>query len=77
MFFYLTNLLGNLPKRFVEPEELPAQYGGLKREEDGDFTPEDKASRLKVKPSTNACIEIPVAEVLLQLLQTTNISSFS
>ncbi|KAM1153193.1 hypothetical protein FF1_035679 [Malus domestica] len=48
--------------KFVEPEELPSQYGGLKREKDGDFTPEDKASRLKVKPSTNACIEIPVAE---------------
>lgn len=55
-------------KRFIEPEELPVQYGGLKREQDDDFTPEDKVSELIVRGNTTNYIKIPVAEVLLSLI---------
>ncbi|BBH10182.1 Sec14p-like phosphatidylinositol transfer family protein [Prunus dulcis] len=54
--------------KFVDPEKLPVQYGGLKREQDPEFTPEDKASRRSVKANTTACIEIPVAEGGLTLV---------
>ncbi|XP_062024154.1 patellin-4-like [Rosa rugosa] len=48
--------------KFIEPEELPVQYGGLKREQDEDFTPEDKVSQIIVKGNTTNYIKIPVAE---------------
>ncbi|KAL6210709.1 hypothetical protein ACLB2K_015941 [Fragaria x ananassa] len=44
--------------KFIEPEELPVQYGGLKREQDDEFTPEDKVSELIVKANTINYIEI-------------------
>lgn len=57
-----------MKKRFIEPEELPVQYGGLKREQDDEFTPEDKVSELIVKANTINYIEIPVVEVLILVI---------
>lgn len=57
-----------MKKRFIEPEELPVQYGGLKREQDDEFTPEDKVSELIVKANTINYIEVPVVEVLILVI---------
>ncbi|GMH02342.1 hypothetical protein Nepgr_004181 [Nepenthes gracilis] len=48
--------------KYISPENIPVQYGGLKRENDEEFTPEDKALEFIVKGGANACIEIPVPE---------------
>lgn len=63
------NLLENQKKkqRFVAAESLPVQYGGLKRENDEDFSPLDKASERKIKGNSTAYIDFPVSEVLLEL----------
>ncbi|KAJ6931337.1 patellin-4-like [Populus alba x Populus x berolinensis] len=48
--------------KHISPENLPVKYGGLKRENDIEFFPEDKASELIVKPNSASCIQIPVIE---------------
>ncbi|XP_022155581.1 patellin-4-like isoform X2 [Momordica charantia] len=48
--------------KFIAPEQLPVRYGGLKREDDDDFSPEDKALELTIRGNTAATIEFPVAE---------------
>jgi hypothetical protein len=59
--------------RHISPENLPVKYGGLKRENDIEFFPEDKASELIVKPNSASCIQIPVIEVLIRLHKDSNI----
>ncbi|KAF5738944.1 Sec14p-like phosphatidylinositol transfer family protein putative isoform 1 [Tripterygium wilfordii] len=49
--------------KYISPENLPVEYGGLKRENDEDFFPEDKASELIIRKSSAGCIQIPVTEV--------------
>lgn len=49
--------------KFIAPEYLPAEYGGLKRENDDEFCPEDKVLELNVKKNSTSSIQIPVAEV--------------
>lgn len=46
--------------RYIAPENLPVQYGGLKRENDNDFSVFDKASELKLKGNSTVYIEFPV-----------------
>ncbi|RVX19081.1 Patellin-4 [Vitis vinifera] len=48
--------------KFIAPENLPVQYGGLKRENDIEFSPADKALELIVKAGTIESIEIPATE---------------
>ncbi|XP_011004068.1 PREDICTED: patellin-4-like [Populus euphratica] len=48
--------------KYISSENLPVKYGGLKRENDTEFFPEDKASELIVKPNSASCIQIPVIE---------------
>nr|DAD19905.1 TPA_asm: hypothetical protein HUJ06_021368 [Nelumbo nucifera] len=48
--------------KFIAPENIPIQYGGLKRENDDEFAPEDGASELVVKSGAIESIEIPVEE---------------
>ncbi|XP_057427501.1 patellin-4-like [Lotus japonicus] len=47
---------------FVTPELLPAEYGGLKRDSDKDFSPADKVLELKIKPSSVSAVEFPINE---------------
>lgn len=49
--------------RFIAPENLPVEYGGLKRENDEDFTPAEKASELIIRGTSITHIEFPVTEV--------------
>lgn len=52
-------------KRYIAPENIPIQYGGLKREDDVEF-PEggDKASEMTIRGGGIGTIGIPVTEVL-------------
>ncbi|KAJ3679332.1 hypothetical protein LUZ60_017343 [Juncus effusus] len=49
--------------KYISPEALAVKYGGLKREDDTDFSLEDKVSEITVKPNSTATIEIPAPEV--------------
>ncbi|KAJ7977240.1 patellin-4-like [Quillaja saponaria] len=48
--------------KYIAPEYLSVEYGGLNRENDDDFTPADKASDLIIRANTVASIEFPVNE---------------
>ncbi|KAF8388234.1 hypothetical protein HHK36_026900 [Tetracentron sinense] len=48
--------------KFIAPEHIPVQYGGLKREKDDEFSPANKASELIVKGGDIESIQIPVTE---------------
>ncbi|PSR89804.1 Patellin-4 like [Actinidia chinensis var. chinensis] len=48
--------------KYISPENLPVQYGGLKRENDNEFSPDDKALILSVGGGTRQSLQIPAAE---------------
>ncbi|EEF30345.1 Patellin-4, putative [Ricinus communis] len=48
--------------KYISPENLPVEYGGLKRENDVEFSPVDNASELIVRTNSAGCIRIPVSE---------------
>ncbi|KAG1361518.1 patellin-6 [Cocos nucifera] len=48
--------------KFIAPVEIPVQYGGLKREDDDEFSPENRVSELVIKGGGMATIEVPVVE---------------
>ena len=48
--------------KYIAPEHLPAQYGGLRRNNDQDFTPDDKVLELKIKANSVSTVEFPVNE---------------
>lgn len=43
---------------------MPVQYGGLKREDEQEFTTEDPVTEYTIKPSSKETIEFPYTEVL-------------
>lgn len=49
--------------RYIAGEEIPVEYGGLKRENDPDFSTNDGVSDVTVKAGSTETIEIPIAEV--------------
>lgn len=50
--------------RYISVEQIPIQYGGLKRDSDFEFSAEDcTASELIIKATSTATIEIPAPEV--------------
>ncbi|CAJ1968164.1 unnamed protein product [Sphenostylis stenocarpa] len=49
--------------KFIAPEHLPCEYGGLKRNNDEDFSPSDKVLELKIKGNTVSKVEFPVTEL--------------
>lgn len=49
--------------RYIAPEQVPVQYGGLSREGDQEFSIADPVTELVIKPSTKHTVEIPVSEV--------------
>lgn len=53
--------------RYIPVEEIPIQYGGLKRENDFEFSFDDSAvSELIIKAGSTATIEINATEVLIR-----------
>lgn len=51
--------------RYIAPEQVPGQFGGLYSENNPDFTISDAVTDINIKPSTQEIIEIPVAEPCL------------
>ncbi|XP_008781563.1 patellin-3-like isoform X2 [Phoenix dactylifera] len=51
--------------KYIAPEQVPVQYGGLSKEKDPDFTAADAVTEIAIKPSTKQVIEIPVNEKCL------------
>ncbi|XP_056170890.1 patellin-4-like [Syzygium oleosum] len=48
--------------KFIDPEDLPVEYGGLLRENDEEFSTLDKVSEVFVRGNTTKSIRIPIAE---------------
>ncbi|KAL3638189.1 hypothetical protein CASFOL_017560 [Castilleja foliolosa] len=49
--------------KYISPEQVPAQYGGLGKEGDQEFTTSDPAIEEIIKPSCKHTIELPITEV--------------
>ncbi|CAI9784023.1 unnamed protein product [Fraxinus pennsylvanica] len=49
--------------KYISVEEIPVHHGGLRKENDPDFSIEDAASEITVKPGVTETIEIPAPEV--------------
>ncbi|KAH0986285.1 hypothetical protein GBA52_013462 [Prunus armeniaca] len=49
--------------KFIAAEELPVHYGGLKRENDPEFSTEDAASEIVINQSSSESVQLPVPEV--------------
>ncbi|KAA3474935.1 patellin-4-like [Gossypium australe] len=60
LFLLLIHLC--LETRFIPPENLPVEYGGFKRENDDDFSPEDKVSEVTVRANAFEHIRIPAPQ---------------
>jgi len=49
--------------RYIAPEQVPVQYGGLSKENDTHFTTVDAVTEVTIKPASKHTIEIPATEV--------------
>lgn len=49
--------------RYIAPEQVPVQYGGLSRDGEQEFTVADAATEVTIKPATKHTVEFPVTEV--------------
>lgn len=49
--------------RYIAPEQVPAQYGGLSKEGEEEFTTAEPATEEIIKPASKHTIEFPVTEV--------------
>ena len=61
--------------RYIAPEQVPVQYGGLSKENDPDFTTADAVTEVTIKPASKHTIEIPATEVKDNLLFLLEIAS--
>ncbi|KAF7836415.1 patellin-3-like [Senna tora] len=48
--------------KYIAPEQVPVQYGGLSKEGENEFTTADPATEFIIKPSTKHIVEFPVSE---------------
>ncbi|KAJ4701213.1 patellin-3-like [Melia azedarach] len=48
--------------KYIAPEQVPVQYGGLSREGEQEFTTADPVTEVTVKPATKHAIEFPFTE---------------
>ncbi|KAL5231475.1 hypothetical protein ABZP36_030251 [Zizania latifolia] len=48
--------------RYIAPEQVPVQFGGLYKEDDTEFSSSDAVNELTIKPSSKETIEIPATE---------------
>ncbi|CAN0886053.1 PATL4 [Linum grandiflorum] len=49
--------------KYISIEQLPIQYGGLKRENDVEFSPEDKVLEHTIKVNATGHVKIPINEI--------------
>ncbi|XP_058762757.1 patellin-3-like [Vicia villosa] len=48
--------------KYIAPELVPVQYGGLSREGEQEFTTADPATEVIIKPATKHAVEFPISE---------------
>ncbi|XP_030483080.2 patellin-3 isoform X1 [Cannabis sativa] len=48
--------------KYIAPEQVPVQQGGLSQDGDQEFTSSDSVTEVTIKPSTKETVEIPVTE---------------
>ncbi|ONM33519.1 Patellin-1 [Zea mays] len=48
--------------RYVTPEQVPVQFGGLYKEDDTEFSASNAVTELTVKPSSKETVEVPATE---------------
>ncbi|KAL8467327.1 hypothetical protein ACS0TY_036157 [Phlomoides rotata] len=48
--------------RYIAPEQVPVQYGGLSRQGEQEFSTLDAATEETIKPSSKHTIELPISE---------------
>ncbi|KAK8691863.1 hypothetical protein V6N13_075358 [Hibiscus sabdariffa] len=48
--------------RYIAPEQVPVQYGGLSREGEQEFTVADAVTDVTIKPATKHTVELPIIE---------------
>ncbi|OMO78814.1 Cellular retinaldehyde binding/alpha-tocopherol transport [Corchorus olitorius] len=48
--------------RYIAPEQVPVQYGGLSREGEQEFTVADAVTEVTIKPASKHCVEFPITE---------------
>ncbi|XP_042036620.1 patellin-3-like [Salvia splendens] len=48
--------------KYIAPEQVPVQYGGLSKEGEAEFTTADSATEDTIKPAGKHTVEIPVTE---------------
>ncbi|KAK9271109.1 hypothetical protein L1049_026698 [Liquidambar formosana] len=51
--------------KYIAPEQVPVQYGGLSREGEQEFTTADPVTEVTIKPATKHTVEFPVSETCL------------
>ncbi|CAI8586961.1 unnamed protein product [Vicia faba] len=51
-----------LTLRYIAPQQVPVQYGGLSREGEQEFTTADPATEVIIKPATKHAVEFPISE---------------
>ncbi|TMW92092.1 hypothetical protein EJD97_013511 [Solanum chilense] len=49
--------------KYISPENLLAEYGGLKKDKDVEFSTDDKVLEISIKPCSFCLIKMPVKEV--------------
>lgn len=49
--------------RYIAPEQVPVQYGGLSKEGETEFTTADVAIEETIKPTCKHSVELPITEV--------------
>lgn len=52
-----------MSNRYIAPEQVPVQYGGLNREAESEFATTDSVTEITIKPATKHTVEFPVSEV--------------
>ncbi|OWM65723.1 hypothetical protein CDL15_Pgr015147 [Punica granatum] len=48
--------------KYIAPEQVPVQYGGLSREGEQEFTTSDPATEVAIKPTSKHTVEFPISE---------------
>ncbi|XP_077248719.1 patellin-3-like [Tasmannia lanceolata] len=48
--------------KYIAPEQVPVQYGGLSKDNDSDFSTTDVVTEVTIKPATKHTVELPASE---------------
>ncbi|CAI8615300.1 unnamed protein product [Vicia faba] len=54
------------PIKYIAPQQVPVQYGGLSREGEQEFTTANPATEVIIKPATKHAVEFPISEMRIK-----------